>query len=146
MFTTYRAAEMHFDLSPENADKQVWSFVEQEIIWPWFYVEIVRGIGDDEYCSMLMIPHARDLQRLLKKPSEVLRVESISLVSPPHINGRQEWSLEPLLELSSICYEDTEELGFMYVVAGGETYTAARTGRMEKYREIDKIFSAQRSS
>ncbi|UVL89469.1 hypothetical protein [Pseudomonas sichuanensis] len=142
MFTTHRAAEMLLDLGPEYADRQIWAFIEQEIIWPWFYVGVVRGRGRDQVTSMLMLPHAQDLQQLLKASPAAFRVESVSLVSPPHINGSEEWCMEPLLELNTINYEGTDEHGFLYVVAGGETYIVAPEGKSGSYRVIEQIFSS----
>lgn len=64
MFTTYRSAEIHLDTA-KGTTAQLWSYVEQEISWPWFYLQIARRHGRQAYRSMLMLNHAHDLKRSL---------------------------------------------------------------------------------
>jgi hypothetical protein len=55
MFTTYPRAEITFD-TPDykktHAEQRVWSFVEQELLLPWIYLQVTRRSGQEDYgCS-----------------------------------------------------------------------------------------------
>jgi hypothetical protein len=126
MFTTYPQAEIVFD-SPHALDshegQRVWSFVEQELLLPWFYLQVVRRSGRENYASMLMMYHAHELKQFIDAQSKRVWVEQVQLVTPPHMNGQSTWLMEPLT-MAGIVMDPRDGSHFLvYQVAGGATYS-----------------------
>jgi hypothetical protein len=99
MFTTYPRAEITFetpDATNSHEGQRVWSFVEQELLLPWFYLQVVRRVGRENYASMLMMYHVHELKQFIDAQSNRVWVEQVQLVTPPHMNGQSIWLMEPL--------------------------------------------------
>lgn len=88
MFTTYRHAEMTLDSATESSPTQLWKSVEQELMLPWFYLQVARHSKREPYTSMLMIYHAHEVLEILESQSNLAWVEQIQFVTPPHMNGQ----------------------------------------------------------
>lgn len=126
MFTTYPRAEITFD-PPDATDshegQRVWSFVEQELLLPWFYLQVVRRAGRENYASMLMMYHAHELKQFIDAQSNRVWVEQVQLVTPPHMNGQSIWLMEPLT-MAGIVMDPRDGSHFLiYQVARGVTYS-----------------------
>lgn len=145
MFTTYRKAEMLLGDNQEGSATQLWGFVEQEVIYPWFYVQIMRQQRDDVFQSMLMLPHAQDLKRVICEQSRVQWVDQVQLLTPPHINGGSSWVMEPLEELSLLRHRDSGERDFLYRVSSGQRYTMHGPKSLDFFDVIETLFSAEES-
>lgn len=65
MFKTNRNAELLPGLSSGPDGVQFWSFVEQEVAWPWFYLQMVEDDGRDAFQSMLMVPTLPLLEQIV---------------------------------------------------------------------------------
>ncbi|MDB1111350.1 hypothetical protein [Pseudomonas extremaustralis] len=126
MFTTYPHAEIAFD-PPEAPDSQagqrVWSFVEQELLLPWFYLQVVRRSGREKYASMLMMYHAHELKQFIDAQSNRVWVEQVQLVTPPHMNGQPTWLMEPLTMAGIVMDPWDGSHFFVYQVARGVIYS-----------------------
>ncbi|MCJ0976000.1 hypothetical protein KXR63_15285 [Stutzerimonas chloritidismutans] len=142
MFTTYRSAEIHLDTA-EGTTTQLWSYVEQEISWPWFYLQIVRRHGRQAYRSMLMVNHAHDLKKIIDDQSNLAWAEEVQLVTPAHVNGHSRWLMEPLKEVCVVRDGPSGDPGYLYKVANGVSYSMHHRRNLEALIVTDVIFSAE---
>jgi len=126
MFTTYPSAEITFDRLDDpnsHASQRVWSFVEQELLLPWFYLQVVHRSGREDYASMLMLYHAHELKQWIDNQSRRMRVEQVQLVTPPYMNGKSTWLMEPLT-MAGIVADPRDASHFLvYQVANGAIYS-----------------------
>ncbi len=122
MFLTPLQAEIeNFGLFGETP---CWRFVEHSIHRPWFYVatEEVNESDKDGFTRrpMLMLTDEDLLESLLAEQGEQLRVGTILLVTPNHMNQAGRWLMEPLETLER--YETARGLTFTYEVQSGIRY------------------------
>lgn len=144
MFITYKHAELPLGELLEDPRVQHWQFVEQDIHWPWFYMEFVRDLGDDCMSSMLMIPAVPALQQLLDEQNERSWLAQAFLVTPGHVNGSGSWMMEPLVEVNVALDEEDGQLGYVYKVEGGHCYSTHPNAQRNNLRTSRTIFSADR--
>lgn len=86
MFKTDRNAELLSGLSHSPNGVQFWSFIEQDVAWPWFYLQIVEDDGQEAYRSMLMVPTTPLLEQIVEAKTDNAWLEQAQLVTPAHIN------------------------------------------------------------
>lgn len=142
MFMTYRHAELPLGTLFGDTRVQHWQFVEQDVYWPWFYIEFTREVGDDRISSMLMIPSVPALQRLLDEQDDCSWLAQALLVTPGHLNGSQRWLMEPLVEVSVASDEKDNQLGYVYRVEGGRSYSTHPYAKDADLQTSHVIFSA----
>jgi hypothetical protein len=142
MFKTNRKAELLPGLSRGPNGVQFWSYIEQEIAWPWFYLQIVEDNGDEAFRSMLMVPSIPLLELFIAAQTETAWFEQAQLVTPQHINNRGRWMMEPLLEVSSILDTRGNELGHLFQVEGGHTYSSSASQHPDGRLSTHVVFSA----
>lgn len=142
MFKTNRNAELLPGLSYGPDGVQFWSFVEQEVAWPWFYLQMVEDDGKEAFRSMLMVPTLPLLEQIVEAKSDHAWIEQAQLVTPAHINKTGRWMMEPLLEVSVIRNEQGQELGYEYVVEGNRTYSISADRLPDGQLNTHTIFSA----
>lgn len=145
MFTTYRSTEVQFSHlgDPRYADTQIWRYVEQELMYPWFYLQVVRVGSSETGTSMLMVQHAKDLGEIVKCETPSWWLEQVQLVSPPHMNGKGQWLMEPL---HKITIHESPSLGGLcecFEVADGSRYTIAGSEVLENATLLQVIFDAE---
>lgn len=112
-----------------NARVRHWQFVELEMQYPWFYMELVRDYGDDIVGSMLMIPTVSILQQMLSELDDRSWFTQAYLMSPGYLRGENRWVMEPLIEVS-IAEDEANNLEcYVYRVQGGGLlqYSARRS-------------------
>jgi len=142
VFKTNRNAELLPGLSNGPDGVQFWSFVEQEVAWPWFYLQMVEDDGKETFQSMLMVPTLPLLEQIVGAKSDHAWIEQAQLVTPAHINKMGRWMMEPLLEVSAILNEQGQELGYDCVVEGGRTYSISADPLPDGQLNTYTIFSA----
>ncbi|AMN82720.1 hypothetical protein [Pseudomonas azotoformans] len=126
MFTTYPGAEITFDApdtKKSHTVQKVWSFVEQELLLPWIYLQVSRRSGRENYASMLMIYHAHELKQFIDAQSNRVRVEQVHLVTPPHVNGQSTWLMEPLTMVRIAADPRDGSRFIVYQVENGMNYS-----------------------
>ncbi len=143
MFMTYRHAELPLGTLFGDTRVQHWQFVEQDVHWPWFYIEFIREVGDDRISSMLMIPSVPALQRLLDEQDDCSWLAQALLVTPAHLNGSQRWMMEPVEEVNVALDEDSQ-LGYVFKVEGGHCYSTHPSAQRNILRTSHTIFSADK--
>jgi hypothetical protein len=142
VFKTNRNAELLPGLSTGPDGVQFWSFVELEMIWPWFYLQIVQDDGEEAFRNMLMVPSVPLLEQVIAAQSDHVWLERALLVTPEHMNKVDRWMMEPLLEVSSIRDARGNELGHQYRVEGDRTYSTSASQRPDSRMITHVIFSA----
>jgi len=142
VFKTNRNAELLPGLSNGPDGVQFWSFVEQEVAWPWFYLQMVEDDGKETFQSMLMVPTLPLLEQIVGAKSDHAWIEQAQLVTPAHINKMGRWMMEPLQEVSAILNEQGQELGYDCVVEGGRTYSISADPLPDGQLNTYTIFSA----
>ncbi|EPH5796715.1 hypothetical protein ACS2R3_004244 [Pseudomonas aeruginosa] len=70
MFKTSRNAELLPGLSTAPDGVQFWSYVELEVTWLWFYLQIVEDDGNEAFRSMLMVPSVPLLEQVIAAQTE----------------------------------------------------------------------------
>ncbi len=143
MFKTNRNAELLPGLSNDPNGVQFWSFVEQEVAWPWFYLQIVEDDGQEAFRSMLMVPSTPLFEQIMAAKTDHAWLEQAQLVTPAHMNKTGRWIMEPLLEVSAIRNEQGQMLGYLYHVEGGRTYSTSADQHLDEQRSTHTIFSAE---
>ncbi|WJM95276.1 hypothetical protein QEP73_17040 [Pseudomonas defluvii] len=144
MFTTHRSAEIELshlgDL--QYAEARVWRYVEQELMYPWFYLQVARMGSAETDTSMLMIQHAQDIAVMVRSEAPYWRLEQIQIVTPAHMNGVGRWLMEPLQRITMV---DSPSLGGpceCYEVSTGNRYAIAGSGVLENATLLQVIFDA----
>lgn len=126
MFTTYLSSEITFDPpSAPNASsgQRLWRLVEQELLLPWLYLQVVIKSGSECYASMLMMYHAHELRQFIDAQPSRMWVEQVQLVIPPHMSGEADWLMEPLA-MAGIVEDARDGSHFIvYKTARGAIYT-----------------------
>lgn len=119
MFLTYQAAKVdQFGLFGE--DPAAWSYVEHNIHRPWFYVAATEQDDDFPLHPMLMLSSDQLLRSLVRRQENGLRLESVLLVSPHHVNKSGRWLMEPLEAI--VRFESADGVAHVYQVLGNRTY------------------------
>ncbi|MNF61877.1 hypothetical protein D3C84_435430 [compost metagenome] len=144
MFITYKHAELPLGELLGDPRVQHWQFVEQDVHWPWFYMEFVRDLGEDCISSMLMIPTVPALEQLLDEQNERSWLAQALLVTPGHLNGSKAWMMEPLVEVSVALDEEDNQLGYVYKVEAGHCYSTHPGGKKNNLLTSHVIFSADK--
>lgn len=103
-----------------DGEAQLWSVVEHSLQVPWFYVTLAERRGEQTTKTMVLVHEIYAFEALLADQCEMIEVADIQLVSPPHLNNGDRWLMEPLIELTVICRD--ESFGYIYSVAGGKKY------------------------
>jgi hypothetical protein len=142
MFTTYRVAEMNLEPGEKPTATQLWQYVEQELAWPWLYLQIVRRNSRRANQSMLMLNHAHELRDIIDTQSNAFWVEQVQLVSPPYLNGQSRWLMEPLEEICVVRDGPDGVPGYLYKVANGVSYSMHCSSNRESLVETNVVFSA----
>ncbi|UUJ40908.1 hypothetical protein L1A22_00885 [Pseudomonas extremaustralis] len=146
MFTTYPRAEIAFDLPDEPASpagQRLWSYVEQELLMPWFYIQVVHRSGRENFASMFMMYHAHELKQFIDAQSNRVWVEQVQLVTPPHVNGQPIWLMEPLVKVAIVADPMDGSHCLVYQVASGATYSL-RDDLDKNLAPICTLFSEER--
>lgn len=145
MFTTHRETEIVLELpgeAPPATGEQVWRYVEQELMLPWIYLQIVRQIGREENASMLMLYHAQELRQLIDNQSARLWVKQVQFVTPPYMNGQSQWVMEPLKRVSLV-EDPVDKARFpVFEVASGAIYSLKGDMRLD-LTPVEILFSAE---
>ncbi|MEB5935457.1 hypothetical protein MXL15_25030 [Pseudomonas mosselii] len=121
MFLTYQHAKIdQFSLFGE--DPATWSYVEHNIHMPWFYVATHEQEQDGDFMQhpMLMLSNDQLLQSLVSDQESGLRVESVQLVTPDHVNHAGRWMMEPLESI--LRFKSEGGTAYVYRVLGDRTY------------------------
>lgn len=122
MFRTYLRDVMIFS-SQLEPDLQLWSWVEQIIPLPWFYVTVLKCGSDSTSRHMLMVSDVQTLEDLSLSKSASVVIESILLATPPAMNGKERWLMEQLTEIAYVPKSKGAVHHYRFNVKEGPVYT-----------------------
>ncbi|MGU1101192.1 hypothetical protein ACSERW_25890 [Pseudomonas aeruginosa] len=118
MFLTHlQAQEVNVGLF---GDLMAWRYVEHSIHRLWLYVATVEKNDDFDIRPMMMVSDVQLLQALLADQETGLKVESVLLVTPDHMNQSGRWMMEPLVSIDK--HETPRGVAYVYAVEGGGYY------------------------
>jgi hypothetical protein len=110
--------------SPKGPDGiQFWAHIEHEILWPWYYLQVVQDFGSEVMRTMVMVSTPSELAGVVSARTTTVWLEAAYIATPGDTNGTGAWMLEPLLE--TVMYRDEQgaPVGVTHQVASGEVYT-----------------------
>lgn len=96
MFETHDRARLHNPHFVLEEGAHRWAYVSQATNREWFFVTyetVEQGISSQQ---QFMIPTARFLLELAKKDRPEQFIYEIQLVSPPWLNEKGSWLMEPI--------------------------------------------------
>ncbi|RPM29675.1 hypothetical protein [Pseudomonas aeruginosa] len=141
MFITYRHVELCLDPHFEYTPAQLWTAVEQDLQWPWFYVQVARRERRDVVTSTLLLQHSHDLETIIRSQSKHAWVEQVQIVTPGHLNQQARWLMEPLQEVC-LMQDSSGELGLLFKVENGVRYSLHPWRDVESLLLVKVLFSA----
>lgn len=136
MFLTYQHAKIH-NLGLFGEEPTAWTYVEHNIHRPWFYVAMTEAADGFDLHPMLMLSNERFLQSLMSDQKQGMRMESVLLVTPDHVNHSGRWMMEPLESVER--FESPDGVAYAYLVQGEKTYIYGEL-------EVVSLQSAQRET
>ncbi|AKF99465.1 hypothetical protein AAER22_18665 [Pseudomonas aeruginosa] len=142
MFITYRHLEMRLDPRLEHSPAQLWTAVEQDIQWPWFYLQVARRDRREVIASTLLLQHAHDLASIIESQSKHAWVEQVQIVTPAHLNGHSRWLMEPLKEVC-VVKDKAGVTGLLFKVENDVRYSLHPTRDLDNLLVIKVLFSAE---
>lgn len=141
MFITYPQVEWCLDPRFEHTPAQLWAAVEQDLQWPWFYVQVARRERRDVVTSTLLLQHSHDLETIIRSQSKHAWVEQVQIVTPGHINQQARWLMEPLQEVC-LMQDNNGEPGLLFKVESGVRYSLHPQRNLENLFLVKILFSA----
>lgn len=133
MIETVLSAELARN-GQKNGPVQTWSHAFLEKCRPWFFVDWC----DDQKLSpaqtiMLGTPN------ILKEFSELHsnHIRMVYIVTPPHINGSNNWKFEPLSSISVLPGMIDECQVFIYKLKNGVRYADLRVDDLSELENLD---------
>ncbi|WAH55928.1 hypothetical protein LZ023_23200 [Pseudomonas silvicola] len=96
MFFTHPSAELRPPLTFDLATKR-WSVVERDLECPWFHLSLEVSEAGYDFKRTLLISDAVHLVHLLDELPEATVVNSLMVMTPPHLNRSSLWRLENVI-------------------------------------------------
>lgn len=144
MFTTYRSAEVEFSCmgDPRYSGTQIWRYVEQELMCPWFYVQVLRPGSTDTDLSMLMLPCAKDIAAMVDCETPNWCIQQVQIVTPARMNGTDRWQMEPLRRITLLESPALASVCECFEVTSGRLYTSGGPRVLEGATLLQVLFDA----
>lgn len=128
--------------APRGTDGvQFWTHVEHEVLWPWYYLQVVQDFGSEEMRTMLMLPTAAELADAVLARTEFVWLEAAYIATPDGYNESGGWKLEPLLEVVMFRSEKGFPSCVTHLVDSGKMYSIGEPGSSH-CAHFEKIFDA----
>lgn len=122
----------------KNRSVQIWSHAFLQECRPWFYVDWCE---DDKLSPSQ--PILLGTPQILKDFSDLhaKSIRMVYVVTPPHINGTNNWKLEPLSSISVLPGSIEDCQVFIYEIRNGSKYADLRVKELNELTEIDLYLS-----
>jgi len=128
--------------APSGADGvQFWAHVEHEVLWPWYYLQVVQDLGSEEMRTMLMLPSATELANVVLARTELVWLEAAYIATPADVNETGRWRLDPLVEVVIFRNRQDFPQGVSHTVDSGQVYSLGEPGSVHSVRS-EKVFDA----
>lgn len=137
--TTEQSALFPSSKGPDGI--QFWAHVEHEILWPWYYLQVVQDFGIEVMRTMVMVSTPSELAGVVSARTTTVWLEAAYIATPGDINGTGAWKLEPLLE--AVMYRDEQgaPAGVTYKVVSTMVYAVGEPSD-ERGMSSEKIFDS----
>ncbi len=136
MFETHTEA---ISISSELPNEQLLEidYLSQRLQSAWFYItqHYINPTGGDVSSGQVLIDDVDKLKRFLSKKFTGSYIYKIALVIPPIMNGIDDWSMAPLLEMNEVALaSSSEKRKYIYTIdnGGGVYYSAQPDGSWER--------------
>lgn len=100
MFFTHPTAELRPPLDFDLPIKR-WSVVERDLDSPWFHLSLQVNEAGYDFSRTLLVADVNHLARLLDELPEAVAVNSVMVMTPPHLNRSSLWRLEHVSSVDS---------------------------------------------
>jgi hypothetical protein len=127
MFKTVRETELLAGLTLPSNELQFWPFVEIQTFIPWFHIETVEHVGEHAHKGVILAVSAYQLREFVQHDCRTAWIENVQVITPGDLNGTGSWKMARLLKLTEFRAEDGCQLGHVYEVEGGITYSTVIT-------------------
>jgi hypothetical protein len=128
--------------SPTGPDGiQFWAHIEHEILWPWYYLQVVQDFGSELMRTMVMVSTPSELAGVVSARTATVWLEAAYIATPGDINGTDAWKLEPLLQ--AVMYRDEQGAlaGVTYTVVSTKVYAVGEPSD-ERDMSTETIFDS----
>lgn len=122
MFKTHRGLILKDGEAFDPAEHYLYTkMVEMDLSLPWFHVLITTVTEGEEYRLQVMPGDIEMLENLLELTKGQDVSLDVSAVLPPHITGRDGWSMERLASLHEVRTSDNK-FDWFYTLASGAVF------------------------
>lgn len=146
MFVTDNSAHHPVATRLFGDGRNIWRAVSLATHNEWFYVSFDVKTPEGVFGETFLISHpATDLLSFIDQPrDEAISISDIQLVSPPHLNGSDQWKMESLIR---IWRTPKDTWSTIYEVANGNRYCTVTREEGEKAEfELCREFTFTRQS
>lgn len=123
MFETYEQARLKNPLFVLEEGTHRWAYVSQTSNHEWFFVTYQTVDQDVSSQQQFMVPAAHYLLGLASRDTPEEFIEEIQLVSPPWLNEKGRWLMEPIRAIQSV------DQRFCYELMDGQVYPSELLGQ-----------------
>ena len=118
----------------KNGAIQTWSHAFLEKCRPWFYVDWCDNKKHSPTQAIML-----GTPDILKEFSEQhpKSIKTVYIVTPPHINGSNDWKLEPLSSISVLPGMTDECQVYIYELRNGIRYADLRVDDLSELQSTD---------
>jgi hypothetical protein len=102
MFTTVDEAKLSFLSVFEGRGTSCWSFIEQPICKPWFYIQLRRTDESGTYSSMLMIDNIKNLYEYIFSPNAREHILKLNYVYPIFYGSSISWKIDEVANIKQM--------------------------------------------
>lgn len=129
--------------APSGADGvQFWAHVEHEVLWPWYYLQVVQDLGTEKMRTMLMLPSAAELADVVLARTEHVWLEAAYIATPADVNNTGGWRLEPLVKVVIFRNEQNFPQSVRHTVDSGQVYSLGESDSRHCVHS-EKVFDAE---
>lgn len=109
MFETHDQAQLPSPFFVLEEGARRWSYISQTANDEWFYVTYETACEEGLSQQQFMIPKVQFLLALASKDTPANFINEVQLVSPPWLNQKGKWLMEPIRKIQKVdervCFE-----------------------------------------
>lgn len=130
MFRTVPQAEIPLSELFSIDGERAWSVVFKSLCLPWFYMTYLIDDTENDLRQTVLISSTEQLLAFPLADKNFTVIE-IQLVSPGWLNGKDQWMMEPLVEVWQAQEKESEQLVDIFVLNNRSRYTVGALGSAE---------------
>jgi hypothetical protein len=135
MFETHAQARLQNPLLALEEGTQRWAYISQTANHEWFFLTYETFDGEVSSQQQFMIPAVRHLLGLAYRDTPEEFIREIQLVSPPWLNEKCRWLMEPIRAIHSVGEQ------YCYELMDGQIYPSSllRHPRETLWSKVDRV-------